>query len=110
MKYNYKLTNEFQEEEAREIIKKTKGGLDEKTNLPKIIVNSHEEMVSLLREASKNNPSINQRALDAIEKYDRTKFFNWDDISEELKKKKLLHHIVLWHLFLQKEKQFQVPI
>lgn len=86
MKYNYNLTGEFAKDEAREALKDL-GAKYKETKLPKIIVNSHKEMISLLKKASKDNPFINEKALEAIEKYDRTKFFDWESIPEEMKQK-----------------------
>lgn len=88
MKYNYNLTDKLIEGSASiRADLKSLGEKDKETDLPKIIVNSHEEMVSLLRKASKDNPYINQRALDAIEKFDRTDFFEWDGMPKEIKEK-----------------------
>lgn len=86
MKYNYWLSNEFSGDEAREALKEL-ASKDEETALPKTIVESHAEMVQLLRQASEGNKHIDPRVLDAIEKIDRTDFFDWDALPADIKEK-----------------------
>lgn len=83
MKYNYIYDEGFMRDEEMVSIRDL-GKKDKKTKKPAIIVNSHEEMVRLLKEASENAP-VNPRALDAIERFPRTDFFNWEDVPEDIK-------------------------
>lgn len=97
MKYNYSLTDEFRDEPLEAIKKlgkrQTPGGP------PKIVINSHEEMVFLLREASKDLLSINQRAMDAIEKYDRTFFFDWGKNPDTVKERNITPYTFMANVF-----------
>jgi protein-L-isoaspartate O-methyltransferase len=76
MKYNYcTKTNEEPEDQLR-IVLKALGKKNKETKKPEIIPQSHKEMVEILEEATKGI-NFNHRILDAIAKYDRSKFFDW---------------------------------
>lgn len=86
MKYNYYFVDTYAKDEARAALKDL-AKKNKETKLPELVVHSHEEMVAHLRRVSEGNSAIDQRALNAIEKYDRTNFFDWNDVPEHIKEK-----------------------
>lgn len=86
MRYSYKKTKEFEKDRARASLK-ILGAKDKETKLPKAIVDSHDDMVKLLRDASTSNRAISKRAMNAVDIYDRTYFFDWNKVPKDIQKK-----------------------
>ena len=102
MKYNYKYDKNLFDDKFRESAKYL-GSKEKETKLPKIIPQTHEEMINYLREFNKQNKDLDSKIIDAIEKYDRTSFFDFNSQSESLRKQQVNPYTFMAPVFMEEQ-------
>lgn len=100
MKYDYTYNENLFDDDFRMQVKYL-GAKDKETKLPKIIPESHEEMIAHLRDFNKNNQNLDSKIIDAIEKYDRTNFFDFDKQSDILKEQQVNPYTFMAPVFME---------
>lgn len=99
MKYTYVFDQDLYDDVFRESAKYL-GAKEKETKLPKIVPNSHEEMVFYLRDFNNVTKDLNPQIIDAIEKYDRNFFFTFDSQSETLQNQQLTPYTFMAPVFM----------
>lgn len=84
MSYNY-FSVQSNESELRKALYPLAAKTPDK--LPKHVFSSHDEMCTALRNAVNSVSDYNVDTLNAICKHDRTNFFNWENLSDDEKRK-----------------------
>jgi len=86
MAYTFNQTGKFSSAPAYDHLKEL-ASKDPDTGIANTIFKSQGDMTLAVLEAVNGNPDVDQRALEAICAVDRSKFFDWDKVAEDVREK-----------------------
>lgn len=102
MNYSYSFYENLFDDDFRKQVKYL-GEKDKETNLPKIIPNSHKSMIDNLRQFKLKNKNLDSKIIDAIEKHNRTNFFNFNSQSKTLKQQQVNPYTFMAPVFMEEQ-------